>query len=262
MDLVERCASCLTLFDTITANLKLTVWHVPERWTQDYCVGLVDLTKHSTLSPIDLMALNHTVVTSQSEERFKLVLCTRENNQMCLGIVHDRRPLEKGRQPTRTLSAPPPTWKLGDGRACLYPASVLVDMTHRMSKGAFDYRPIPESNLGQIICQDNPDRHRVFDLTEWMASLIRLGTYQTRGVWCYVNTRATMSGFAIEVVTDLEKLQPESGKEDQSHKKTKFQSNRKSVLCQRLSWFVILAIGLCISTSWSLLFSMPSWNGQ
>ena len=183
MDPTKKCMCCDTLFDEIAKTTKLEMIRASTTWTQDCCVGFLDLSKISILHPLDIMELNHAMRYLQPRERFRLVAFVSNNHDKRLGIIHDRGYTESE---TCLDTTEPSSWKRGEPRLCLYDEDTLADVTRKTSRDTFFFNVIPESNLGKITCR-NPQSQPVFDFTAWIDELTRLGKYRIRRIWCYFN---------------------------------------------------------------------------
>ena len=258
MDPIEGCACCDALFDKIAKRFQLRVLRIPETWTHEYCVGLVDVESISNLCPINLMALNHTMGAIPCTGRFCLVVGILNNPY--LAILHIRRP---GKDQMRTtiyqppLPPPPPTWQRGEERICMYDHHVLADLTRQISKDGFVYHGIPGSNLGQITSRDL-HRHHIFDLTAWMDGLFKIDKYRVRGVWCYLNIQAATPSFDLEVVTDRNE------RKKTTTTTTAAATRSRRSICWKVYWFLFFVLGISplASAVWVLFSLMPFWKGS
>lgn len=248
MDLSEKCTSCDTLFDTIAKTSRLEVIRATTTWRQECCVGFLDLSKLSVIQPLNIMALNHTIQSLQSWERFRLVAFTNDNHVKCLGIIHDRRFTEY--ESSRDMTDPPPTpsWQRGEPRMCLYDEETLAEVTRKVSKGNFMFSVIPGSNLGTITCQC-PVSNPMFDLTAWIDELTRLGKYRIQGIWCFLNVNVPDHSFYVEVVTSCDEQRQE-------------REIQQRVFWRRFPWHIICTITLFVLTRllWNAQLIMPFWK--
>lgn len=245
--LMEGCTSCDKLFDRIAADFKLKVTPAQEMWTQEYCVGLVELGSASGPCLVDAMVLNHVLGACDGEGRFTLVLYASQHHGPCLGIVHARRSSRRGDVRPRA------TWRRGEDRQCGYDHEALSDITRRVSSDGFVYQGIQGSNLGLIKSRDL-SQHQVFDVTTWIEELIQLKKYDVRGIWCYVNSNTEDRQFALEVVTDLEELASGIGTRDVDDR-TKFATSEETTTSTGHFWWTLFFFALVTSATVTWILS-------
>ena len=251
MDHTEQCTCCSALFDTITKTFKIEVIRASATWSQDCCVGFLDLSKIPTLRPLDIMALNHTMRSFRPGERFRLVAFANESHGKCMGILHDRTSTESGTRPESVEPPPTSSWKRGEPRLCLYDEDTLAEVTHKATNGGFVYSVIPGSHLAKVTCED-PHSHPMFDFTEWIHELTLLGRYRIRGIWCYFNSRVHDHRFSVEIVTareELRQLREEGG-------------ITQSSFWRRVPWNIIFSLALTVSIRllWNALSTRFFWK--
>ena len=249
MDAIEDCASCRVLYESLASKFTLTVSQSPDAWTQEFCVGLVDLARVSPLQPIDVMALDRCARNVKGEGHFSLVVHFSEKNGMCLGILHapGSIPMDAHKGESSSIRT---TQKSGQKRVCLHVKEHLANVTREATSGHFYYDEVADTNLGYI-ASSNPREHQVFELTSWLNALTGLQNHSVLNVWCYANANASVleKRFAVEVIADCKELKPETKRADARL------SNGTGI-----SWLTVSIVGVITSSllSWILSFTTHS----
>ena len=246
MDPAERCTCCDAVFDEIHEQFKMDVSRASKRSTQGYCVGFIDVNKISRLYPVDVLTINHTMQSLQTEGRLCLVVFWTEKHGMCLGILHESTTTE-----LKAVKPPPATtWQRGEPRVCLCGESVIADAVSKVAGGKVVYTATPGTNLGRITCQDVRS-YPMFDITAWIHELDRMTEYSIHGIWCYLNSSISDHSFAVEVVTGSKQLEEKSKIDgiDFPRKKTVFGFWE---WCLVIIMFTIMLVAM-IKRSWDLL---------
>lgn len=207
MDTYEGCVCCRVLYESIATKFRLFVERSSEVWTQEFCVGLVDLTKISPMHPIDLMALDGLTRSAKGEGQYRLVAHFSEKYGVSLGIIHDRMSSSKNVEADLVPSVITARKRI-EKRICMYDCDVLTEITRKTTAGRFRYAREQDTNLGYVT-SSKPRDYQVFDLTTWLGELFRLNKYDILGVWCYANANPDEKSFALEVVTDYRELNSE-----------------------------------------------------
>ena len=245
MDPVERCTCCDAVFDAIREQFKMDVLRASKRYMQDYCVGFIDLDKISSLYPVDVLTINHTIQSIETEGRLCLVAFGTEKHGMRLGIIHESTTTE-----AKAVEPPPTTtWQRGEPRVCLCDESVIADAVSKVAGSKVVYSATPGTNLGKIRCQDvrsNP----MFDFTAWIHELTGMTEYSIRGIWCYFNPSVLDHSFAVEVVTGSRELEQENKFDN-----LEFPRKRKQPGSWEWRWLIMFTITLfvVIKKTWDLL---------
>lgn len=245
MDPTERCTCCDAIYDAIHEQFKMDVLRASKRSTPDYCVGFLDLDEISPLYPVDVLTINHTIRSIETEGRLCLVVFGTERHGMRLGILHESTTTE----PKAVETPPTTTWQRGEPRSCLCNESVIANAVSKVAGGRVVYNATPETNLGKITCTDVRS-HPMFDITAWIQELTEMSKYSIRGVWCYFNSSASDHSFAVEVVTGLKVLEQENKIDS-----VDLQRKKKPLGFWEWCWLLMFMITLyaTINRLWNLL---------